>query len=238
MGTTTGAGDTTRPRLGRMIAGGGGGAVLLWAFGVPLLLAAAGLGIACGRARWRRTLLAVGIAAHAAAGVALAAATGELDLRGPRHEPGWEITRVLAFALPLALAFACGWWVARRRPGAAAAGVLAAVLVGVLFPYVAAGQAAADALLRLPGPGAPAHAAATVERVRAVLTLVVAVVPTPLRPQGDVAAFTSVEVTAVGGNCVPTPAVPPGGTLRADCVTLQRTCPGFDGVTPVRAAPG
>lgn len=102
------------------------------------------VGVAAGRSKGRWALLVGGLVTVVVLGFAVNAATGG----PPGDDPVAEITALYQLALPLAVAFVAGWlaargsWLYRLLVLAVAAVLLAS------FPYVAAGQATADTLLR------------------------------------------------------------------------------------------
>jgi nicotinamide riboside transporter PnuC len=110
---------------------------------VAVLLGVLFVGVAAGRAKGRWTLLVAGIVGILAAGIVLTAVGGGPDT----EDPGAELTALYTITVPLVLAYVAGWLVVKGTWLRRFLIVAVALLLLAVFPYAAAGQATADALL-------------------------------------------------------------------------------------------
>lgn len=111
-----------------------------------VLLVVALVGVSAGRAKRRWTLLVVGLLALAVCGLALFTLGGTAGA-GVGLDTAAGISALYGVSVPLLVAFAAGWLCARGTLLRRLLVIGAAALLLAAFPYAAAGQATADALL-------------------------------------------------------------------------------------------
>jgi hypothetical protein len=105
------------------------------------LLVALLVGVVAGRAKQRLTLLIAGLVAAVVIGFVVTA-TG-----APPADKAGELTALYTAALPLAVSFVAGWVCAKASWLVRLLVLVAAVVLVLTFPYAAAGQATAAALV-------------------------------------------------------------------------------------------
>lgn len=113
------------------------------AVAAAVLLGVLLVGVGASRAKSRWTLLATGLVAILVAGIVLVAVAD--DPAG--DDPGTEIAALYTVTVPLAVAFVAGWLAAKGSWLRRFVVVGVAALLLAAFPYAAAGQATAEALL-------------------------------------------------------------------------------------------